>query len=234
MNLTGGKKIRDEDKKIIKRATVVAFDLLNTLVEIARPNPLFEIKKEFKIQRNDADFVFQFENAMMKREFENLESLFTEFCKPFGIDPTEANISRMIEIWKMGLEGMRFFPEVPGVLSKLKGMDLKMALLSNIDSSSYNYVLEKFRLQEYFDLMLPSYETHCLKPRPMAFSNIMLRMQTPPGQVVMVGDTLESDIKMAKTLEMNAVLVDRNLSNKDEDIISIQNLEELIELLAKE
>jgi HAD superfamily hydrolase (TIGR01549 family) len=234
MSLTGGKKIRDEEKKSIKRATIVAFDLLNTLVEIARPNPLFEIRKEFKIQKEEMDFIFLFENAMMKRKFESLESLFTEFCKPFDIEPTRENIGKMIEIWKMGLEGMRFFPEVPGVLSKLKKKEMKMALLSNIDSSSYKYVLERFRLQEYFDLMLPSYETHCLKPHPMAFSNIMLKMQTPSGQIVMVGDTLESDIRMAKTLGMNAVLVDRNSSNKNEDIISIQNLEELITLLAKE
>jgi len=235
MNQTGGRtRSKDEEKRTMKRTTVVAFDLLNTLVEIARPNPLFEIKKEFRIQSEEMDFVFMFENAMMKRSFDSLELLFTEFCKPFGIDPTESNIGRMIEIWKMGLDGMRFFPEVPGVLSKLKGMDLRMALLSNIDSSSYKYILERFGLQEHFDLMLPSYETHYLKPHPMAFSNIMLNMQTPPGQIVMVGDTFESDIKMAKTLEMNAVLVDRDSRNKDEDIISIQNLEELIDLLAKE
>lgn len=230
----GKTRSKDEEKRSIKRTTAVAFDLLNTLVEIARPNPLFEIKKEFKIQKEDMDFIFLFENAMMKRKFDSLDMLFTEFCKPFEIDPTESNIGRMIEIWKMGLEGMRFFPEVPGVLSKLKGMDMRMALLSNIDSSSYKYVLERFKLQEHFDLMLPSYETHYLKPHPMAFSKIILNMQTPPGQIVMVGDTLESDIKMAKTLGMNAVLVDRSSSNKNEEIISIQNLEELIPLLANE
>jgi putative hydrolase of the HAD superfamily len=221
-------KFNKKEREQLKRVTVVAFDLVNTLVELARINPLFEIKKEFKIPGENEEFIKKFENAIMKEEFKSSESLFNTFCNFFNIPVTKEKIGRMVEIWDLGLENITVFPEVPCVLEELK-KSKQLALLTNIDSCSYKSIMKKFELGKYFDLLLPSYEVHHLKPSPMIFSKVMLSLGKSPLDTLMVGDSIRTDIIMPKKLEMNTILLDRKLEN--EEMPSIQNLTELLELV---
>ena len=134
----------------------------------------------------------------------------------------------MIEIWDLGLENITVFPEVPCVLEELK-KSKQLALLTNIDSCSYGFVMKKFELGKYFDLLLPSYEMHHLKPSSTIFSRVMLSLEKSPFETLMVGDSMRTDIIMPKKLGMNSILVDRKLEN--EEMLSIQNLTELLELV---
>lgn len=101
------------------------------------------------------------------------------------------------------------FPETLMVLNSLS-KKYKMLLLTNTTYYSFNKLNKKYPLNKYFDIILPSYETGLLKPDEKFFRLALKRMKLKPSEVLMVGDSLQSDYEPALKLGINALLIDRN------------------------
>ena len=67
------------------------------------------------------------------------------------------------------------------------------------------------------------------KPDLKAFLAVLEKMQADPAEAIMVGDSLESDILPAKSIGMQAILIDRDdkIKLNDPSIIKIKSLKEL-------
>lgn len=102
-------------------------------------------------------------------------------------------------------------PGVIEVLKKLKAQNLKLALLSNApDDALVQRLINRYGLRQYFSPVFSSAGLGWAKPDARAFSIIADRWGLSPQEIVMVGDTPQTDILGAKNAGMHSVFVPRN------------------------
>ena len=83
----------------------------------------------------------------------------------------------------------------------------------------------------YFDDIFLSYEVGKLKINPDFFKEILNKLELKEDEVVMIGDSLQSDMKPAEDSEIRSILVDRR--GKREYKEKICYLSEIPKLLEK-
>ncbi|GAH78864.1 unnamed protein product, partial [marine sediment metagenome] len=76
------------------------------------------------------------------------------------------------------------------VLSELKKR-YKLGLISNTGYLDFNQLKKQFKLDNVFDIILPSYETRILKPNPRVFELMIKKLKIDKNNVFMVGDSLK-------------------------------------------
>jgi len=148
--------------------------------------------------------------------FDNFDSYFDELFEVFR---TEA--------WEL-------FPETMDVLSTLRKSGYKLGIISNFDTRVYD-VCEKLAIYGYFGSFVISSEAGYAKPSPEIFSMALRKQGVNPSESIHIGDSIEHDIKGARTLGIEAVLLDRGKKyDHRQDITKINNLKKLISLLEKD
>jgi len=93
----------------------------------------------------------------------------------------------------------RMRPEVPRVLESLKGMGLKLGIISNIQSrGQVPSDLRRYGIEKFFDPVILSCEYGRRKPDPGIFLFAARRAGTSAGRCAHVGDRISRDIQGAK------------------------------------
>ncbi len=121
------------------------------------------------------------------------------------------------------------YPEVPDVLRALRSTGVKIGLISNTQRCLSTFA-EHFELNGLFDVSLSSYQHGFMKPHPSIFEAALQAVGSPPpGDAVMVGDSLAHDIEGALAIGMRGVLVARagRQVGTPPDLPVIQSLREL-------
>lgn len=98
----------------------------------------------------------------------------------------------------------KMFPESREALSKC---DLPICLVSNIDNAELESALSHIGLS--FDRIVTSEDCRAYKPRPEIFKTALSILARPPHEVLHVGDSYVSDVKVAKSLGMPALWINR-------------------------
>jgi len=101
-------------------------------------------------------------------------------------------------------------------------------LIVNADKS-INSLIEKYSLEKYFDKIYLSYQTKFLKVNPESFKLIIKDFNVKPEECVMIGDSIDSDMKTPSALGMKTVLVD--FKERREYPLKIRTVKELPELI---
>lgn len=99
-------------------------------------------------------------------------------------------------------------------LKELKTQDYPMCVISN--ASDYDNVvrlMEKGNLYEFFDLTLVSAKEGLRKPHPDMFQKALAHFKVPVERAVMIGDTVDADIKGAKDIGMKSIWINRWADN---------------------
>ena len=109
--------------------------------------------------------------------------------------------------------------------------DYKLGLLSNSWLEAPRQALRDNGYGRWFDVMICSFDIGVPKPDPRIFEFALDLLGVRPQEAVMVGDSLEADVKGALGADMRAVLVDDGFSVWDSP--KILEFEEIIEVLAK-
>ena len=202
----------------------IIFDLQGTLVEKGvYPSPLRQIKNILRIDAPFSDFVMRFEKVLMIGQYTSLKDAFSNVCEEFHLQPRDYLIEKMVGLWNKNKLLSQLYPDTIPTLTDLKS-EYKLILVANIDSLSKDMVT-KFSLEKYFDLILLSCDTGLLKNEKGFYDVIIDTFNLEPEDMLMVGDSLESDIDTAKALGIKGVLVDRH--NKREYLPKIVALSEL-------
>ena len=95
----------------------------------------------------------------------------------------------------------------------------KLIALSNVNSSHWDYILnKKWEFIDWFDELILSHETHLIKPNPKVFEFAIKRAGCKPEQILFIDDGL-NNIRSAKELGIIG--------------IKFTNSEELLEELKK-
>lgn len=104
-------------------------------------------------------------------------------------------------------------PRLVSALRELK-KTFKLAVLTNLSRRSLLGVFKALGLsEELFDVILTADELEHLKPHPSAFTRVIEELKVSPGEAVMVGDIVASDLAPAKSLGMKTVLVSEEVQS---------------------
>lgn len=203
----------------------IFFDFWGTLVENGvYPSPVRNVKFILNIHMPFQDYITRFEKAFMTQKFESLSDGFENVSKEFNSEINNEMMDRLVGLWNKNMLLARPFPETVKVLEELK-KKYKIVLIANTDPFSIQQTLEKFKMQDLFDKTFFSCDLGYLKTDKELFENVLKKLKLKPEDVVMVGDSLESDIKAAQNAGIKGILLDRRMRREFEPRIS--NLDEL-------
>jgi putative hydrolase of the HAD superfamily len=121
----------------------------------------------------------------------------------------------------------RAYPEVPGVLVRLREHGARLAVVSNWDVSLHD-VLERTGLRPLVDAVVISAELGVAKPDPAIFRAALHRLGAAADGALHVGDSVEHDVAGARAAGIDAVLVARNGVAPPEGVRTIASLAELV------
>ncbi|MFX1303844.1 MAG: HAD family hydrolase [Promethearchaeota archaeon] len=91
--------------------------------------------------------------------------------------------------------------DVIEIIKKIRDSNqYKLIALSNVNSSHWNYILDKkWDFMNYFDELILSHEIHLIKPNPKIFEYAIQKIGCKPEQIVYIDDGL-NNIRSAKEL----------------------------------
>ena len=186
----------------------VLFDFWGTVVENGVfPSPTSQTQRILRLYMPYKEFVTRFERAFMTQKYPDLYKAFEAVCKEFNVNPPAFILDRLVGLWNKNDLLCKPFPDVDESLSKLK-QDYKLALISNNTPNVHN-VLDKFDLRKFFNFMLFSCESGVLKSDPEFFHIVLRKLKVKPEEAVMIGDSVDSDMKSAEAAGVRGILVDR-------------------------
>jgi len=203
----------------------IIFDLQGTLIENGvYPSPLKQVMYILRVNAPFSDFVMRFEKIFMTGEHASLKDAFIKVCEEFHVLPKEYLVDKLVGLWNKNKLLAKIYPDVLSGLELLKGK-YKLILLANIDQFSKD-VIDRFSLKDYFDMMLLSCDTGSLKNDKEFYNKIIDAYDLLPEDVVMVGDSMDSDMSIAKDLGIKGILVDRrNRREYESKILTLSELD---------
>ena len=206
---------------------VIVFDLWGTIIETGvKPSPSRQMKYFLRVRESFSDFVLAFEHSFMTRKFESLKQGFEHVVKDFNLRIPDFVYEKMIGMWNKNVILSEMYEDVKPVLEELRNQGYKTVLLVNIDQFSFEQLEHKHKLSELFDAMYPSFETGLLKINTESFEKIAKDFKAKKEEILMVGDSVHSDMEAAQKAEVEGLLVDRKDNREYEDkILTLTELE---------
>ena len=207
----------------------IAFDFWGTLMQQGvKPSPLRQAQQILRVKIPFASFVLLFEQAFMTRSFNDLYEAFSNVCKAFNKTARKQLLDKLVGMWNKNTLLAKPFPDVVQALQDLS-KDYDLALITNTDNFSVPSIVQKYDLAKYFKTIIYSFETGFLKANKEIFSLLVEKLGLKPEQVLMVGDTIQSDVNIALQAGLKAVLMDRkNLRDYKPKVTNMQELQEFV------
>jgi putative hydrolase of the HAD superfamily len=206
---------------------VIIFDFWGTLVENGvRPSPSKQVQFFLRENRPFGEFIITFEEAFMTKKYDSLREGFEAVVQAFGRHIPDFVYDKLVGMWNKFSILSRPFEETVEALEDLK-KDYKLVLLTNTDYFSVQQVMDKYDLRKHFDKVYLSCETGKLKSDPDSYKQVLKDLKVKAGDVLVVGDSLQSDVVSAQNAGVPVVLIDRRDWCKEEDMPKIANLREL-------
>ncbi|WP_299713133.1 HAD family hydrolase [uncultured Tenacibaculum sp.] len=202
----------------MKNIKVIVFDLYNTLVEIRNNNKFFlQLYKE-SLNGFNIDISLYLELVMTKNEEELFEVLPDEFYELF----------RKYEyVLNEEVNSIFIYDEVLNSLQELQKKH-RLFLISNL-AFPYKKPAYNLGLYSYFETMIFSCDFGHMKPDEKIFREIEKRTKVESEEVLMIGDSLKSDIKGAEKMGWKSIQIDRKTNSNN--LKAIKDLTQLNKLL---
>lgn len=119
------------------------------------------------------------------------------------------------------LKALRFFPMARETLEILKRKGIKLALITNGEAKIQRYKIERFRLEEYFDIILVEAEVGYGKPDSRIYMTAMEHMNIIPEETWFIGDNLIWDVLAPQKLGIYSIWNDFEEKGLPEDTIIV-------------
>ncbi len=211
-------------------AKAIIFDFWGTLIDEGVYPSLMRQTKYFMGLRDMQfhDFILKFEDAVMLKRFEDKKDAFAAAFAAFGLEHKPWQMEKLIGLWNRVTLFSKPYDETLEVLADLK-KDHKLILMSNGTNFTNEAVMDKFKMRGFFDGIYVSYDTGHLKSDKKIFEKALKEHKLKKDDVVMVGDSIESDMKAAEAAGIKGILVDRR--EKREYPLKIRSLVQLKEIM---
>jgi pyrophosphatase PpaX len=131
-------------------------------------------------------------------------------------------------------------PGAPETLKALRQMSLKIGLCTINSEKSVNYILKRFGIATFFDVVIPRNKVNRYKPHPEHIETALKALGVSAKDTVVVGDSI-TDMQSARELNAIAVGLPTGVSTLEQltsnganyIITSITDLPPLIEKINK-
>lgn len=211
-------------------AKVILFDFWGTIVENGVWSPVKQIRNILNIRIPFQEYIVRMEKSMMTSNYESLREAFENVCQEFNIPIEDEKIDKLIGLWNKSWMLAEPYSEVNESLQKIK-QGHKLILVSNSDKFSIRNVLEKFKLNNYFDSIYLSCDLGKIKSDPNFFRIILNEENINPEDCIMIGDSIQSDIIPAKENKIRTILIDRRNSREyHPKVKDLKELEKVLEI----
>ena len=108
------------------------------------------------------------------------------------------------------------FPGIKEMLSELKALEYKLAIVTSRAGLTTNEAMEKYGIQDYFDAVVTCDHTSKHKPDPEPVFIALDQLKSSPDESIMIGDSMY-DILCARNAGLLSVLVGWAMAVTDEE-----------------
>ena len=121
-----------------------------------------------------------------------------------------AELDQMFENYLRAYRGAwTAFPDSASVLASLRQRGLRLGILTNGNHEQQLEKIDAIGLLDLVDVVCTSELIGFQKPDPRAFQTLAARLGADPADCLFIGDNPEHDIAGARSVGMEAVLIDR-------------------------
>ncbi|MFF0268001.1 HAD family hydrolase [Kribbella sp. NPDC004536] len=213
----------------------VLFDLDGTLVdhESAAAGAVVVWAAEYgvvgaEVAANWAAVSDKYYQRYQRRELTFAEQRRLRVREFLGVDVDDAEADAMFEGYVRRYEARwSVYGDVVPALRAVRGAGLGAVVLTNGNTAHQRFKLDRMGLTAEIDDLITGDDLPATKPDPRAFAYALERVGASPDQVMMVGDSLENDVRGAQAAGIHAVLIDRNDRHAQADVPRIRSLTEL-------
>jgi len=147
----------------------------------------------------------------------DLEIVFSNILKKEGRDNPFLAESCCKLLRVLSRERFQLFPDSLPVLEEMKKGGYLMAVVSDAQKVFYREEGEILGLNHFFDFVGVSTHFGFKKPDPRLFNIACTLLNITPVEAVYIGNEPETDVKGAKQIGMQAILLDREEKNKNQE-----------------
>lgn len=206
---------------------VIFFDFWGTLVENGVKSPVKQVKWILRLRdMNFAEYVTKFEDVFMTKKYEDLNQGFNEVLSEFKLSVPEFVTDKLIGMWNKNTILADIYDDTIESLVDLK-KDYKLVLIANTDPFSINSIIDKHDMRKLFDIVAFSYDTGFLKSNKQSFKDVLKQLKCKTDEAVMIGDSIESDVKSAENAGIVPILIDRkdgrDFDNKINSLVELRD-----------
>ena len=230
---------------------VVLFDLDNTLYDY-KPvhekalNEVYKIlKKEIKISQKEFLKLFKISRAEINRELAGTASshnrvLYFQRLVEKSHNTIESDVVLKLynAYWDNFLKNMKLKKGVIQTLKKLKQLNIKTAIVSDLTTNIQLRKMSKLGITPFFDVLVTSEEAGSEKPNPIMFLLALNKLNVLPSEAIMVGDNPVNDIEGGNSVGLDTILIANKKStefkfNQDyqKPNYSINEIPEILDIL---
>lgn len=147
---------------------------------------------------------------MLKKAEKYLE---TEAIRNQEFARIKATVFSIVESFELKAARInKMFPGIPETLRTLKDMNLKIGLCTISGDKATSYVLERFNIAQFFDVVVTRESVSAVKPHPAHLEAALDALNVLPQEAALVGDSVK-DMACANHLKVLAVGVTTGLSS---------------------
>ncbi len=171
-------------------------EIIKLLTEQGLPRSLFSLRESafdmlVKVKKQIRD------GGTEKPDFKKIRKLVFSIVESFELEAARTT---------------KIFDGIPETLQKLRDMKLKLALCTISGEKATRYILKRFNLEQFFDVVITRESTVEVKPHPSHLEAVLEALNVRSHEVVLVGDSVK-DMECAKQLEVLAVGVVTGISS---------------------
>lgn len=203
----------------------IAFDVFGTLVEIGSPRrPFRELVRLLAAagrapQRGDGALIMSRDVGL------------AQAARLLGGSVGEPDLARLESALQEEVASIRLFPDAVDTLNALRESGYQIALCSNL-AAPYGPPVSAL-LPFAPDFCAWSYTAGAVKPEPEIYQNLCAGLDCLPGEVLMVGDTVDADHTGPRRFGIAGFHLARKGRSPVPQAESVAGLAELIPLLAR-
>ncbi|MBP2352899.1 putative hydrolase of the HAD superfamily [Kribbella aluminosa] len=150
-----------------------------------------------------------------------------------GVEASEAEADEMFESYARRYEaGWAVYDDAVPALRAVRAAGLGAVVLTNGNTAHQTFKLDRMGLTAEIDELITGDDLPATKPDPRAFAYALERVGADPDEVIMVGDSLENDVRGAQAAGIHAVLIDRNDVHTQTDVRRIRSLTEVLDVVS--
>lgn len=195
--------------------TTVLFDLFGTLIELKRDS-----KPYHKIVRQ-APSAERYE--FLRKSLLYPCSSLTDYSKLIGVS-VPGDINDLEGELKRDIESAKLFEDSLPVLDRLKGLGIKLGLISNL-ATPYKKPVQALGIESYFDVIIFSCDVGLAKPDSSIYKLALEQLGSSPAETIMIGDSYKSDVIGSSKAGITGIHLARNgTQKKPHEIIELRGI----------